>query len=304
MPIRNKNLDVFRDEIQKLFAEKISIFEIAKKFNVHYTTINHRLKAWGVFKPYVSATAFSNDQIEFFRRSYGKVTNIELAKELKVNLVTINKYQQQLGLKKKGSGNRVVQTYNPFLDESDESEYWLGFIAGDGNLAKTTYKITISTTDEELITKFKKFYKKPVTVCEHFYKVLSGETHRIFTASVQNQLIYEYLIALGITPKKSLTIKLNKELSSAFVRGLFDADGWIGLERNEAKITSASPALIEQLKTFFFKHQIPTSPTTKGRAVDLCIYGKQNIIKLFNLFYSNASICLERKKERFDLLIK
>lgn len=82
---------------------------------------------------------------------------LKLEKEI-ISYQSVLKYYKILNLPLKGSGgNNIKVKHNPFLINSDESNYWVGFIAADGNVNKKTNTIAIQSKDIEHILKYRDF---------------------------------------------------------------------------------------------------------------------------------------------------
>lgn len=69
---------------------------------------------------------------------------------------TIRAYLVQLGIKYQGSGFKTSKTENRFLEDSDISNYWLGYIAADGCIHSKYNNISIKSKDVEHIKKLGK----------------------------------------------------------------------------------------------------------------------------------------------------
>lgn len=115
-----------------------------------------------------------------------------------------------------------------------------------------------------------------------------------------NKEVKEYLVEYGITPAKSLNLKINKPLTWAFVRGLFDGDGNFRTREGsaECKITSASMPMLIQLSEFFASFDIVSyirlQSTGKNPCYCINISGK-DFEKFYKYMYKNADVFLERK---------
>src|SRR5687768_10342270 len=101
----------------------------------------------------------------------------------------------------KGSSTRKFIEVNPFSANDEESWYWLGYIAADGCITKKVNGITLISKDREHLEKYRAFLQKHAEK-DCFIK-LKYQHSGCYTVSFSNKITKDYLISLGITPKKS-----------------------------------------------------------------------------------------------------
>lgn len=128
----------------------------------------------------------------------------------------------------------------------------------------------------------------------------------------RNQEICDYLASFGITPRKSLTLKL-KYINWDVLRGIIDGDGCVR-EQNHGRtvsieITSGSKIFLEQIQQFLQDNNIKSylndrSTYSKKNNYVLSVYKSSNILKIYDCLYQNAHFYLKRKKLKFGSLLK
>ena len=147
-----------------------------------------------------------------------------------------------------------------FFDRwSAEMSYVLGFLYADGSLEDASYirgkYLRVTNTDRDRIEAIRKSLDSAHTIVQHDK---GGNYKRRYLLRIGNSKIYDRLFALGLTPHKSLTMKLPKVPTKhfgSFVRGYFDGDGCVYLEMRttgrpkklQTVFTSGSKAFLEQL---------------------------------------------------------
>ena len=160
----------------------------------------------------------------FIKSNFGKISQREIARALGIGKTSINRWSRELGFKfHKHSVNES------FFDELNESStYLLGYIYADGNIAWNTERgyqsltITTSAKDKDHLEKMRQLFSstKPLLFS------LKTNSYRLI---VNNAKIVQRLMALGVTPKKSLTVKFPSFISDNqlphFLRGVVDGDG-------------------------------------------------------------------------------
>ena len=105
------------------------------------------------------------------------------------------------------------------------------------------------------------------------------------------------------THKIIFPIWLKKPLIRHFVRGYFDGDGCVSnrifsIVGTDDFLSDTQNILIKELglsKTKFYKRHKESS----NNIVEIRYCGKNNLKKIMNWFYSDATIYLERKYEKF-----
>jgi hypothetical protein len=103
--------------------------------------------------------------------------------------------------------------------------YAIGLLATDGNLGLKQKHITLTSNDKEQIVTF----KQCLGLSNKISRNISGTSKKVgFRIQFSDIVFYKFLIAIGITPKKSKTIgkiKIPKKYFFDFLRGAFDGDG-------------------------------------------------------------------------------
>lgn len=174
-----------------------------------------------------------------------------------------------------------------------DMSYILGFIYADGCIYKNnknSKKLNISSQDKEILEKI----KIKLNSNHKLYK--SGNCYNLV---ISNKFIYDDLIKIGITERKSLTTKFpnipNKYINS-FIRGYFDGDGSIFLSKTDYPTIS-----FVGTKPFLFgivKHlgvnQYSINKKVNSPVYDLRYRG--NTTKsIINKLYNDSGIHLSRK---------
>jgi intein/homing endonuclease len=202
---------------------------------------------------------------------------------------------------KRGGKNRVVNN-NPFLPLTEESEYWIGFLAADGCISSTKYSIHLGIKDIEHVLKYRDFINPKLKA---YYKI-NAAGNNICTVLFGNYETHAYLISLGLTPAKSKTFKFNISLNGNILRGMFDGDGSVSQRR--PKITTGSPYFKQQLEEYYTKLGISFTTTVKHKIKDTQIWDiwvlQDSRQKLFDLMYKNSTVFLERKYEQFRAVVE
>ena len=163
---------------------------------------------------------YNKNIVKFIIESYNKGKNtVEIANDLKTYNTTIRRIlmRNNVRIRNYSEANGIVKG-NPFEDlEDDQTLYWLGYIATDGNVSNTHNGIRLNCgeKDKYILNKYIKFLNSKVRIQRQFNK-----KYNIFEYSVGfgNEEVKKFLVNLGITPRKSLTLELKIPISYSLLR--------------------------------------------------------------------------------------
>lgn len=135
--------------------------------------------------------------------------------------------------------------------EGPDLWYLVGLITSDGNLSKDGRHIDITSKDYEFLSSIKQRYGFTNKIGNKYNTI--GQLNYHF--QLTNRSFYEFLLSVGLTPRKSLTIESVNVSSSNFcdfLRGLIDGDGgiqrWIhhsnGREQWNLRVSSGSKVFL------------------------------------------------------------
>lgn len=194
--------------------------------------------------------------------------------------------------------------------------YAIGLIATDGYLSNDGRHISLTTKDLEIATLFKKCLKIDNKISrkgrgyskeKKYYLVQFGDIN-----------FFEYLVSIGITNKKSKTIKkvdVPDKFYIDFLRGCLDGDGSISVfdhpesKKKQLKLRfySASKNFLIWIKENNKKiYDIESGHiyTDKIKIVSALSYAKTDGGKILKLMYYSRNIpFLKRKKRVFDRIL-
>lgn len=199
--------------------------------------------------------------------------------------------------------------------DTEEKAYWLGFLYADGCVNSITNEIELSlqASDRNMLEKFVNFFQaSPSIPIKEKIITINDKTFDVCKVSIFSKKIKKDLVKHGCCPNKSLILSFPKtipdNLMNHFLRGILDGDGCINTYKDKrgtmhviASLTTSyefgydyEEFLIE--KKIFYRH---TKPQKTGKAYTFAHGGNVQCKKLFDYLYSNATIYLERKHNKF-----
>lgn len=203
--------------------------------------------------------------------------------------------------------------------------YVLGFFAADGCMSKNkrgAHFIEFQSIDKEIIYKIRDALKSNLKIGE--YQSEHKNYNRRYSLQIGSKKIFNDLIKLGMTPNKSLTIKLPtipEKYFQHFVRGYFDGDGnvtistYVRANRNNKKSRTILSGFISGSKKFLEKLHINLKKVAGVNGGTLYYHSKgyslffsvNDSLILYNFMYKNlhySNLFLARKKQIFEKYFK
>lgn len=144
--------------------------------------------------------------------------------------------------------------------------YILGYLFADGSLEDASYLrgkyLRITSCDLSIVQAIRKEFGSEHKIVKLAPTTVNGRPR--YFLRIGDHAIYNDLINLGLTPNKSLTMLFPKHLPSSlmsdFVRGYFDGDGTLYLEKRKKSysprvvFTSGSKKFLENLSDVITKY--------------------------------------------------
>lgn len=196
------------------------------------------------------------------------------------------------------------ENYFEIID-TEEKAYWLGFIFADGCVHGTRADISIALNqkDEPHLKKFSEAleYNGPGLV-KNYVSTGYGINVDVSKISLRSEKMWNDLILHGCLPNKSIDCGppegVPQEYECSFIRGIVDGDGYIsGQGVNSIEIVGAYPLLEWVASRLDLSQPRPHKNIWRIRAS-----GNKAYIVAKEL-YSNATVFLDRKKDRADKMV-
>lgn len=192
---------------------------------------------------------------------------------------------------------------------NDINTYIIGLIASDGCIyldkKQNRNMLNITSKDYKLI----EYLNNLMTPSKKIY-----ENKGSFSIIYKNDEALNYIISLGISYRKSLTLKfpyIPDEFFWSFMRGYFDGDGCIYKSHNNGhdymfvSITSGSLDILMTIQDKLLKYDIHARINKDCRkdTFYLKIYKQKDVSIFAENMYKNAQLFLGRKRERFNIFL-
>ena len=207
--------------------------------------------------------------------------------------------------------HRVDITWTPDL------AYAIGVITTDGNLSPDMRHINITSKDHEMVETMRKILRLTNSIGK---KARGGSLEKkYFVLQFGDKRFYEFLLSIGLTPRKSKTlgkIEIPDVFFPDFLRGCIDGDGSIGFfihpeskqRQIRVRLYSASPIFLawmhasakRLLKVSGGRVYVP-----KKKSVQSLYFSKADSrIILRKMYYTSTVPSLARKRIVAEELLK
>lgn len=217
--------------------------------------------------------------------------------------------------------NRPKANSNFFKVWSNDMAYILGFIVTDGCLVEHKngyHALNITNKNRSIL-------KKMLRVMGSNHKISIKPrggipNNKYFQIQIRDRHIYGDLLRLGLTPRKSKTVRLPRipnEFFGDFIRGCFDGDGSITTWRDprwknpwqmRTVFSSGSPVFLQEIQQKLHKQANLSMGSIQRleREYELC-YSIADSVKLYRYMYQDRPenpLHLEEKFSKFHFFKK
>lgn len=195
------------------------------------------------------------------------------------------------------------------LSWNNNFAYIIGVIATDGNLSSDLRHLIITSKDFEMVKNCKEYLE----LTNKITRASRGgsKEKKYYMLQFGDRNFFEFLLGLGLTPRKSKTmaeLKIPKNYFPDFFRGCIDGDGSLSISAHpeskhpqyKMRLCSASNDfliwILRLCKETFDVTGGSISKTDRSSVFTLT-FGKSDSIRISKMIYLKNVLCLSRKKK-------
>lgn len=306
---QKKNTTIIRKELRLKSTKVVS--DILKSYGYH---VGGRIT--------VEKAISNKNAVDYYIQNINNHPNLsEICKQFNVDRHTISRHVKFAGypIIDFQHTSRFDNTVFDIID-TEEKAYWLGFIFADGYIAynptnnKSKYRFELSLKGDDYLHLYKfNTFTKHINQNTVLSTVnCNGKVCSRCRWGITNEHFYKSLYSLGCVPNKSLILKFpdvklfkSKDLVRHFLRGYFDGDGCISWRDKEHKNICISVLGTFEFLTEFMLNVPPykiyslTNNSRKSNITKTFSKKGKTAFKVLKYLYSNATIYLDRKYQRF-----
>jgi transposase-like protein/plasmid maintenance system killer protein len=290
----------------ELYENGLSAPQVASRIGANEATIRQWVKDRGMATRIGSPpTKFSEEIIRKIISMYslGMYTSeIDAVLNLKRGVAAYLLRKNGVCLRHRGPKSKIYnEDYFDIID-TEEKAYFLGWIVADGNISITNnqycLKLHIGIEDKELIDKF--LYAIQST---NKTKIKEG-IHTSYYVSLTSVHMCKTLMNLGIVPGKSgkevFPTQIPGTLYKHFIRGIFDGDGITDVKRKRSGFVGSENIVSNIMDVIGIKLNMIRNK--KNENIFYYLGGKKYSKILYEFLYNDATIWLNRKRQRMDAI--
>lgn len=243
----------------------------------------------------------------------------KLSRMYRVSHQVIGRIIKDKNINIRGQSKHVLDSSYFETIDSKLKAYFLGLIEADGCIIKNRnsdaeagrFEISLQERDGYLIEKLCqeiKISKNPEI------RDKGGNRQRQIRISFSDKIFCHHLSALGCKSNKSFSLKFPSKIPqkfiSSFILGYFDGDGCISINKKKGVLSIAcAPDFATVCRSEINKlaktkgHLITRRCKNKKQILSVSYCGNYQILKIFNLLYSDSEFYLRRKYDKFLTLI-
>lgn len=264
---------------------------------------------------------FTDEQKEYIVKKYltdKNASTVTIGNEFGVSYPLIRKVLNERGIESKSlsSFRKIYDIDDNFFEKIDTEEkaYWLGFLYADGYVIEkeNTIRLNLSHIDKTHLEKFRDSLKSNHPI-KDTYKKTEEKTYKLNYIGITNEKLCKDLVAKGCFQNKSLTLKfphntVPEDLMHHFIRGYFDGDGSISYTSRNGQYSNRRLYKISVIGTYdmmnnFLKYlnsNLKPRQEKNRNYYTICLGGNQQVKNIVNYLYNDATIYLDRKKQKTE----
>jgi intein-encoded DNA endonuclease-like protein len=265
---------------------------------------------------HMDAINFNQTQTNDIIRLYtvNKTSCKEIGKQYNCSKQRINKVlrENNIPLRDTSHCQQKYQIDEHILDKLDtpEKAYWLGMLMGDGWVFHAQFGLSLQEKDKHLVYKFRDFLKSnhPINRVPNRNKK-DGSPSISYDIRIWNKQLNTMLRTYGIAEDKTHTATFPKNIPDKFMshymRGLIDSDGCFTIKKgNKMHMNFISTVEFAQEFQRILMEKCDLNKTkleerTKTNFIAIVNYGgNKQMLRVCKFLYSDASVYLERKRDR------
>ena len=235
----------------------------------------------------------------------------KIQKEYHVSRHRLSKEFKKMGENILANGQKYNYNQNIFEQiDTEQKAYWLGFLYADGYIKSEgklhQVELALQESDYNHLITFRNF------IGDDSIPINYRKDIKAYRIVICSKKIVQDLIKLGCFQKKSYILKFPTReqipecLIHHFMRGYFDGDG--SITKNTVSIIGTSDFLdgYEKYLLLALNRNNPNKREHDKRWHENIQYirygGKKQVNKIFNFLYNNATVYLQRKYDKFNIL--
>ena len=284
-------------QVCRLYHDKMSSSIIAKQLGIGVATCNKILHQNNIVMR--SCRSNKGDRILELHRDGNNINQI--ARILRAGKNTVKRILRENNIST--ARKRIYKIDESFLDciDSEQKAYFLGWMWSDGTVSErdNAFTIELAGADGPILETLAGFFSKDQLV--KYYKNVKYRCGWRAVLSIYSKKLKARLIELGCMPNKTFSLKfpewLDESLQHHFVRGVFDGDGCLYVNKGNSGlfIVGAAYDLLTGISRIFPARSVLSK---QNNIYSLSVRSYKNLSQVLSFIYNDANVFLQRKREK------
>ena len=239
-----------------------------------------------------------------------KVSIKETANLFNIDRGTLGKKLTELNLNNSKQRQKKYSFNENYFENitTPEQAYWLGWLHADGNIQGNKVRLRLSIEDIEILELFNKSLNSNIEIKIEINNRGYNNSKNIANLTINSIKMVKDLKKYGIVENKTKIIDFynfnNIDLTKAYIRGIFDGDGWCSFGENSREIGfSGNQKTCEKIAEFLQKELLIKNANVKPQKtisrVRIC--NKAGIVSFYeNILKGNRNLSLKRKFDKIE----
>lgn len=290
-------------EASKMINKGKGITIVAKELGVDRFALSRALVNEGLYKTKhsVDTSKYETDEVKSMIKDFqNKMNKFDIMEKYNISEQFMYSALRHNGIKR--NNNKKYNVNSNYFDviNTEDRAYWLGFLYADGYVyeAGSILEIGLGVKDRHHIEKFLSCIdcNSPIKERE---STIDGKTFISSRVQVCDKTLVNNLSEHGCYQAKSLTLEfpntVPNDLIHHFIRGYFDGDGSIHGECSFSIVGTEN--LLDKCVDHMNLHH--NKKQKCGKAYEIRYHGRRLCKTIYNYLYKDATVYLERKRDKF-----
>lgn len=299
-----------------MYSNDVPLTHIARQMHVGDNTVRQTLKENNIYEPDKNSRTRARRNEIIYQLYQQGLSSVAIAKQLEIGKTTVRDVLVKhfhvptygTDAKHKWRKHSVNKLFFHVID-TEEKAYWLGFLYADGCITNDAIRLELAAADHSHLEQFKKALQAET------YPLYYRKNVNSYACVINSKDIVNDLVTTGCVQHKTHILRFPNEntvpdhLLNHFMRGYFDGDGCVHIDKKNYSFSIVGTLGFVQEYQQHLMRGINKSTTVKLKntassdIVEFRLGGRQQIIRIYNFLYKDATIFLNRKKDKFMQLV-
>lgn len=313
----NKRIFTYEEEMQIVawYEAGYSSVWIGKQIDFWVGGVTSILKKHGAWIR-SSRNWTDEEEVKIAQEYLGGKSTRQIARERGVDKIGIIGALRRQGIEQRGPAARNrLYALNPYVFDVIDNEwaaYHWGFLWADGYVHKRSLTVSLKEADVDVLERMKNFLESesPIRIkSEKLNEKMYGKCRIEFTDRHLSSRLNELGIITGRPSIQPILDYLPSYLYHHWIRGFMDGDGTIRIKKNNQGLIGfcGDVSILAFIRAVLAEYAATNPDRTITKHIKANLYylnynGNAQCVRIRDFLYQDATIWMERKRERANLI--